>query len=357
MFTRIKQGMLVATLGAVLLSVVFVGTAVATPAVSFTVSPSRVVVGGTVTVTDTTSNPDGYTLTYKWAKTGYPNYDVQAGSPECLNANCSQAQWTYSSSRTYEITELVSWPGAPDGGISTYQTVTVVDPSDAPAPIILNGPTTVSLPTVLEMLSPKTHLDYQCTQPALAGSDWESCGGNLIGRTGPDSGGLYHYRFEFPMANPGTVELAVSAWTTDSQHADGQTFTLNVTGNAYTFGSVHSCLYPVRLTANGQVQHALNGQPIRNVYSLYYYAAMNSHVAVMLQVRRSNRWVTVKHKEATFNIYPQSTGASPWTARYLRVRFGPPNLLGRNRRAIYQIKHGRKLLKQGHLSTRACTVL
>ena len=89
MFKRIKQFMLVAVLG-VILSVVYSSTAQAEPTASFTMNPSRPVAGSPVTLTDTTSNPDGYELSYKWDKTGYLNYEVQAGSPECLNANCSQ---------------------------------------------------------------------------------------------------------------------------------------------------------------------------------------------------------------------------------------------------------------------------
>ena len=311
--------------GVLLLSFAVPVVAQASPQVSFTVSPAHVVVGEPVTVTDTTSNPDGYELAYEWAKTGFPNYDVRAGSPECLNAMCSQARWTYSSPGMYEITELVSWPGAPDGGISSYQRVTVVDPADAPAPIYLTTPTTVSLPTVLEAVSPKPHLQnerldrglvFGGCKSALSESAWGVCEPYLIGRTGPDASGLYHYRFRLVMANPGVVELTFSAWNAPGrfpfelipEYADTQTFTLNVIGNAYQFGDVRSCRYP-------NLMESWMTEPLHNLFELDYYAAMNSRVTLGLEVRRGRRWVTVKHAVFSFWVKSPRGISSPWVIR------------------------------------------
>lgn len=320
---------------------------------SFTVSPQRVVVGEPVTVTSTTSNPDGYELTYKWAKT-WADYDVQAGSPECLNADCSQARWTYDSPGEHGITLLVSWPDAQDGGKSTSQRVTVIPASEAPAPIILNGPTTVGLPTVFDVMSPKPHMEAGCFQPALRGSEWESCEQYFVKRTGPDAGGYYHYRFRLPMANPGAVELTFIAWNDDQAYADLQTFTVNVTGNSYRFGDVRSCYWPTLKNREGEIIGG--GWRTRNVYELRYYAAMNSRVVVDLQLREGRRWVTVERQSA---VWQGIAGfkLSPWTMRYIRAAFGPKHYRStKPRRALYQIKRGKKILKKGQLTKkRQCT--
>ena len=348
-----KRFTLIALLG-VLLSVAFAGTAQASPEVSFTVNPNRVVVGQPITVVDTTSNPEELELTHEWAKAGFPNYDVRAGSPECLNANCSQARWTYSSPGTYEIDELVSWPGAPDGGISAEQKITVVSALDAPAPIVLNGPTTVGLPQVLDVMSPKPHLKTGgCAQPVLKGTEWEFCEQYLVKRVGPDASGFYHYRFRLPMAYPGTVELTFVAWNESPEHADIQTFTINVTGNAYRFGDVRSCYWPTLLNPEGDPETFGGARPIRDICELHYYAAMNSRVEVKLQAKEESRWVTKKVKKAEFRVSTKTL--SPWTRRDLRARLIPANLLGKNQRVIYEIKQGRKLLKRGNLSKRRCT--
>lgn len=349
MFKR-SNTLAIAVLGVVFLGVAFAGTAQADPQVSFTVSPQRAVVGEPITVTDTTSNPEGHELTYEWAKTGFP-YDVQAGSPECLNAECSQAQWSYSSPGTYEVTQLVNWPGG-EGG--SYQRVTVVSAIEAPAPIILNGPTTVSLPTVLDVMSPKQRLiNGGCAQPALHGSEWEFCHQYLIKRVGPDPNGFYHYRLRLPMAYPGTVELTFVAWNQDPKQADVQTFTITVTGNAYRFGDVRSCYWPkLRRLDGGLKQRGI--RPIRHVYDLHYYAAINSRVVAKLQARQGKRWVTKKATREQFALNKRDL--SPWTRRSIQAHFGPKQRLDRKDwRAIYEIRKGRKLLKRGHLSKRRCT--
>ena len=357
MFTRLKQFTLVATLG-ILLSVAFAGTAVATPQGNFAVSSTRIVVGESITVTDTSTGTEGYEVSYEWAKTGYPNFDVRAGSPECLNANCSQAQWTYSSSGTYQINEQLTWPGCSSmQGTCTgaSNAVVVVDPADAPAPIILDSPTTVSLPTVLDVASPKPHLRFGgCIQPALHGSEAEFCEPYLIKRVGPDAGGLYHYRFRFPMANPGVVELTFVAWNTNPEHADGQTFTLNVTGNAYRFGDVRSCYWRKALNSEGKPVQFGN-RPVESVYDLYFYSVMDSRVVAKLQVRQNGRWVTRKTREGLFSTHLAAGQRvySPWNRKHMRIHFDPP---GNDRRITYEIKHGRKLLKRGNLSKQACTV-
>lgn len=340
---------LVALVGMLLVSVIgFSGTASAEFYATFTVSPERAAVGETITVTDTTPNPEGLDFTYEWAKTGYPaSYDVRAGSPECLNADCSQAQWTYATPGMYEIRMAVKWSSNPEDSKGTYQRVTIVAAGEAPAPILLASPTTVSLPTVLEVLSPKRHMRFGgCIQKNL-GEVAGYCEPYLIKRTGPDTGGFYHYRFRFVLVQPGPVEVGFSAWNKDPSQTDYQTFDLNVTGNAYRFGDVRSCHWPFLRKPNGDQVTTPGRLPVRNVYDLYFYSEKNARVTVSLQIREDGHWVTTQKRRKQFSglVY------SPWSRKQMRIPFESPSS---NRRITYEIKNGRKLLKRGMFSTKRC---
>ena len=340
---------LVALVGILLISFAVPVVAQADPVASFTVSATQIVVGESVVATDTSSNPEGKELTYEWSS---GNVIAKADSPECLNANCSQVRFTYSSVGSFIITERVKWPGSP--GSSVFQEIKVVEASEAPAPIILNGPTTVSLPTVLDVMSPKPNMRSACIQPALRGSEWEVCQLYLIKRVGPDPSGFYHYRFRFVMANPGTVEVIFGAWNVREGAANSQIFTMNVTGNAFRFGDVRSCYWPRLKNDEGKIIGS--GWRTTNVYELRYYAAMDSRVVVKLQLREDHRWVTVERQSATWDGIA-GFRLSPWTMRYIRAAFGPKYYRStKPHRALYQIRHGKRVLKQGQLTKkRRCT--
>lgn len=354
MFTRITQFMLVAVLGGILSVVLFSGTAIAAPVPSFTVTPERAAVGDPITVTSTTSNPEGLDLTYEWAKAGYPNYDVRVGSPECLNAECSQARWTYATPRLYGIELVIKWPGNSEG-VGTNKTVTIVAAGEAPAPIYLASPTTVSLPTVIEVRSPKRRMiPWGCQQVPLKGSYRESCKQYLVKRTGPDPEGFFHYRFRLPMAYPGVVELSFLAWNEDRSQADFKTFSVTVTGNAYRFGDVRSCYWPVLRNVENKRTTAPSGHS-EHLYDLFFYSEKDVRVTVDFQVRKGDRWVTTRRRQETFSSRLSSDGQvySPWSRKQVRVRFEPPTS---DRRLTYQIKNGRTLLKRGTFSTTRCRV-
>ena len=238
--------------------------------------------------------------------------------------------------------------------------VTVVNPAEAPAPIVLTTPTTVSPPTVLEALSPKPHLVGRCSGRAIPGMGWSRCEPYLIGRAGPDGSGLYHYRFRLPIAEPGVVEVTFSAWNTPGrfpfelipEYADTQTFTLNVIGNAYQFGDVRTCRYP------HFTEDWMGSKSLHNLFELDYYATMNSRVTLRLEVKRGHRWVTVKHARVPISNLLQGAerSYSPWTIRSVWAQIAQHGSLSRHQRITYQIKHGRKVLKHGFLSKRPCLI-
>lgn len=333
---------LVALVGMLLISfAMFTGMAVATPTPSFTVSPTQPVVGSPVTLTDTTSNPDGYTLSYEWKIEG-AGFDrwVKAGDPLCANSVCSQVQVTFSQSGSVHILEAVIKEG------TTYPYTSwigsVAPASDPPAPITLVGPTAVSLPTVLEVLSPKNHLQLNnCRQPALAGSVGEYCKAYLVKRVGPDAVGLYHYRLQLAVvAGLGDLTIEAVAWNAARNanawevpgYADRQSFNLNVVGNSLTFGLVRSC-------------RGSSG------YGLYFFATMNTEVVAQFQIKEAKHWVTKRTKRKTF----LNSALSPWGRRYFQAK--PASQTSGRNRVSYEIKHGRKVLKKGIFSEHACPVL
>lgn len=362
MKTRIKQFMLVATLG-VILSVVFVQVAQASfgePNFDIAQPAEPCETPCTVTVTDKTvaQSENENEFTYEWDENHQNRHmfdqplSIHTGSPECLNVKCNQAQWTYPSPGYYVIAEAINAlrePSYLNESDFVERAITVVNPHELP-PIILESPRIVSLPTVIEAASVNPNMYVNCIEGALRGlySTAKFCNPYLIKRVGPDGSGLYHYLFRLPMAAPGEIELMFSAWGPSSRSEE--TYTITATGNAYQFGDVHTYYWPVLRNGEGKPVRK-QGKPIKHVFELYYYAAMNSRVVVKLQVRQGNRWVTKKHAGASFLIQKEV----PWWTRWglqIFLRTAPRH----NLRFIYEIKHGRKLLKRGRFSTKQiCT--
>ncbi len=359
MYTRLTQFTLVATLG-MLLSVAFAGMAVAAenvkePVLSFSISQPSTVVPSTVTVTDTSSNPYSQELTYEWNKNSpyfgdinpivEPN--IRAGSPECLNAQCSQARWTYDSPGTYQIEERVSWPG---GSSFIFQKVNVVSPIDAPADIILAGPSSRPLPSDLELVSPKMHM--RITEIGV--STCEGCAvypeydPYFLRRTGPDSSGLYHYFWRLVTAAPGPININARAWTTTERNADKKTVTVTATTGGLMFGGIRSCYSPTSgLGVGGGLQ-----------FELGYYSQRNSTAVLLKQKRVGRHWVTRKVEREVYPIgYVKGHGYhSPYWKRVISLRFLQDDLSNPRFRVLYRITRRKRILAQGHVSRRRCPI-
>ena len=341
---------LIALVGILLTGFAVPAAAQAEPTVNFTVSQSSMSAPSTVTVTDTTSNPDRYTLTYEWQKnyqSGAPSPDVKAGSPECLNPECSQARWTYSSPGTYDILGRVNWSG---GSSIQNHSVTVVDPADAPADIVMVSPGSLELPGSIVLASPKPNMTIGwCYQgDPDPDNNWLPLVGQGLGcfpyfveRTGPDASGLYYFRWRLPMSPPGlTVLQGVRAWSSNPGSGDVKHLTFTVTGNRIRYGDFRTCIDRFRRNAQ-----------------LIYYTSVPTQVTftVKQKVHQGQRsvWKVRKVRHRQFDISPLFPYVPVW-AKYkiphplVQKRTRPPT------RAFYVVRHGKKVIKRIGLSKRPC---
>lgn len=336
----------------VIFSVPFGGTAqAATAYTSFTMQPQAVQVGEPVVLTDTTVNKTGIPFAHDWIIYGPNGFYLRPapGDSHCLTSDCSKVQLVPMSAGRYNITESAS-NSAIDGVGQTTHFLAVSD-ADHPLPFQLVTPTTIELPTVIEVLSPSSDVTItNCNAPALLGSYWASCNPYLISRSAINSSGLYRFKFGLAMGPTGPVEMVFSANARRELPpgtASDQEFTFNVVKNNAQFTAAESCY-----KGSGS-------------YSVTYFASFSSKVVAKLQVRKEKKgWVTRRRAQAMFAPDPEPVevgffedpmpGRSPWFHRYLYFKFGPLSTLGPKRRIIYEIKSGGKVVKQGRVSKKPC---
>ena len=285
----LKRFSLTMALG-VILSTAFAGAAQAIT-VSFNVRPNFVKVGEPVILTDKTVSPSGQTLTHAWnvfdnSAEGLPTARViEAGNSACLNPDCSQVQLTRTEPGEYNVDETV---GIPNGYLNESENeenhgFVVYDPAHPP-PFTLASPTTVSLPAVLEVLSPENHVNIYCSEPAWERTYWQYCAPYLLSQTGPDNQDQYHFRFKVPVGYPGQMELWVESPPKAASAIHTAEFLLNVTSSTEQFGDVQSCYEG------------------KGAYSFSYYDTTSSSLALKLQVLRNGKWRTRKKKLASFPV-------------------------------------------------------
>lgn len=346
----IARRMLAVVLG-VACCIPFVEAAKAATAItSFTMRPQAVQVGEPVLLTDTTVNKTGLPFSHGWLIYG-PNgltMRLAAGDPGCLDAACSTVQLVPPYPGRYNIEEAVQNAATSAVGGDTH--LLAVSDDDHPLPFQLVTPTTITLPAVIEVLTPSSNIDVtRCTAPALLESYWGFCNPYEISRSARDSNGLYRFKYGLPMGPTGTVEMVFSAGSRRELvpgSASDQEFAFEISSSAKQLAAVESC-------------HKGEGS-----FSVTYYASFSSRVVAKLQVRKGKHWVTRKQAQASFTPDPEPVevgffedpkpGRSPWFHRYLYFNFGQSITLGAKRRIVYEIKRGNKVLRRGRVSQRPC---
>jgi hypothetical protein len=305
--------------------------AFANPSLSFTVTQSSALPPATVTVTDTSGNPDGYPLTYEWQtsyQSGPITPDLKAGSPDCLNATCSRASWTYSSPGTYFIIEQVSWPTG--SGYVWDSAIVKSPPEELPGEITLVGPIERTLPTDFELTSPKMHMviprAFGCYTEVAA----NPCEPYFLGRTGPDAGGLYRYSWRLPATVPGQVTLDVMAWNTTPANGDHRDLTFTATSSGIAFGDFQTCLTQ-HLRARGGGLAA---------FELSYVSRETSTALIFQKERVGRRWLPVKLKALKELPVGPSARLAPFTRRTVRVRVKENDVSRGRLRLFYIVMHG-----------------
>jgi len=347
-----KRLFLAAVLGTILgIPLLLGGTAqAATAYTSFTMQPQAVQVGEPVVLTDTTVNRTGLPFEHDWIIYGPNGFYLHftAGGSLCLDPDCSKVQLVPMSAGRYNISESAHNSATDEIGETEH--LLAVSDADHPLPFQLVTPTTVELPSVIEVLTPSSNIMVtRCEAPALLGTHWAPCDPYQISQSARNSDGLYRFRYRLPMAPTGPIEITFSANSRSELPQGGasdQEFTFDVLKSNKQFTAVESCY-----KGGGN-------------YSVTYFADFTSKVTAKLQVRRSKSWVTRKRAQAVFTPDAEPTEGdffeessperSPWFHRYLYFHFGPVSTLGPKTRIIYEIKRGSRLLKKGHVSKKPC---
>jgi hypothetical protein len=275
---RMKQFM-AATLGMFILGVVFTSTAMASHDASFVITnqqPTGFVAPATVDVQDTSTGGPFEEIAWdcSWSPNDPANFQAEKFG--------STATCYYPEGGTYIIGERVTAHGVPD---YDGMFVTVASNLDAPADLVLNGPTSVGLANTFDFLSPKANVRADCTM-----YQGGICAANVLGGSGvPDGNGFYHHQIRIPVSKmDGTsapdLALTVYAWNTSPSFSDVKTFDIDVTSNTVDpFGELSTNLLSTQQKAAKCVVSS----------DLGFYIIVAYRAKITLKADKDGKWQTV----------------------------------------------------------------
>lgn len=226
---------------------------------------------------------------------------------------------------------------------------------EPPVPdITLASPPEVELPATIALSSP--YPDVEVGACSKVGTS-ENCYPYLVGRSGPDANGRYLSEWSLPMAPTGAVEFWAS--TASLYYSSAAVITLTVTGNRFKYDDFRTCI-------NRRTGKAL----------ISYYAMISTEVVLWLKqrVRQGKHlvWKARKPKREAFPIAHSEfeNGYGPfephesqfrvpaswsWDSKEkLRHKADPNRELELPTRAVYLVKQGKKVLRQGQISRKPC---
>lgn len=234
-----KQSIMISMTLGILLSVLFVGPAMANHDANFDVEPQEnpCVAPCEVVVRSTSSNPDGETLSYEWDfhNAGFnrfrPEVSPSMNAQQCLNPDCSVAKWTYTEGGEYDIGLRLTGAHGPNEDSRGY--FQVGDGADEPAPLDFLNPGSVELGGSARYSTTKQRMVVEWAERNPNGS--YNAQGFLPVSLAATSEGINSFEVRFPTSvKRGSVRLRARAWTKDEAFADAREDYVTVVAPAFS---------------------------------------------------------------------------------------------------------------------------